>query len=162
MDRSAWILSIWLSRTLNPLTTSQVRAVAFGSDALGETATDAAEWPVWLGKGFPPLPEPLGPALQADSDAAIGVAAPKFRNALRQFASATGKEQKADMLSEYLTWKELIHTSYFESRLFCKLVAFALLQVPGFRASPAFKSDPDYERVATMYLAISGKPQARN
>lgn len=148
-----WV-SILLSRAFNPLTMGQIRSVAFGSDTREEKAVDAAEQPMWLGKRFEPLPEPLASRLQASSDAAVGRVVPKFRDALRQFTAAGSNEEKSDMMSEYLTWDELIHTSYFDDEQFSKLVAFALTQADGFRATTTFKQDPEYGMLADWYGSI--------
>ena len=62
------------------------------------------------------------------------------------------------MLSVYLTWDELIHTSYFKTAHFRKLVAYSLAQFKGFRVTAAFKQDPDYPRVAAWYEDIVATP----
>ena len=152
-------VSAFLSGKLNPLTMSQVRATALGSDTQEDIAVDAAEWPMWMGKGFPPLPEPLGPALQATSDAAVSKVVPKFRNALGSFAAAKSSQEKSDMLSEYLTWDELIHTSYFHNPQFLKLVAYTISQTDGFHASKAFREDQDFKLVAGLYEQLSNQTE---
>lgn len=152
-----------LSRRLNPITMNQIRAMALGSDTIADRAVDAEEWPMWLGHGYPPLPEPLSAQLQAVSDAAVSKAVPKFRNAARQFTSTESRQEKIDMLSEYLTWEELIHTSYFQNPQFCKLIAFALTKADGLRAAEAFAQDPDFDDVAAWYQQITraaGSPMA--
>ncbi len=68
----------------------------------------------------------------------------KFRNAISTLAFAEGAD-KAGLVSNYLSWKELIHTSYFDVPLFRKLVAQAISQTPGFTATDAFRHDRDYE-----------------
>ena len=150
-------VSSFLSGKLNPLTMSQIRATALGSDTLEDIAVDAADWPMWMGKGFPPLPDPLGPDLQATSDAAVSKAVPKFRSALGSFTAAKSSQEKSDMLSEYLTWEELIHTSYFNSPQFRKLMAYALAQSDGFHASEAFRCDEDFELIASLYAQLSSQ-----
>ena len=154
----AKIISAFLSRKLNPLTMGQLRATALGSDTQEDNAVDAADWPMWMGKGFPPLPDPLGPDLQATSDAAVSNAVPKFRSALGSFTAAKSSQEKSDMLSEYLTWEELIHTSYFNSAQFRKLVAYALAQSDGLHASEAFRRDEDFELIASLYAQLSSQP----
>lgn len=149
-------LSAAASRRGNPLITSQFRAQAFGSDTSMDTAHDAHVWPMWMGKGFPPLPEPLGSELQAFSDDAIREVVPKFRDAAGTFAAATTAREKSDMISDYLTWNELIHTSYFNNARFRKLVAFTLTQAEGFRATDAFRRDPEYDLVAGWHGEITG------
>jgi len=67
-----------------------------------------------------------------------------------------GDKEPSDKLLHYLTWDELIHTSYFSVAQFRKLVAYALSQQKGFRARPAFAQDPDFVRVTQWYGAITG------
>ena len=58
------------------------------------------------------------------------------------------------MLSQYLTWDELIHTSYFTDLQFAKLVAFSLTKTDGFRATDAFCREPDFSELAGWYSEI--------
>ena len=150
------IVSAFISRLLNPLTRSQIQAMAFGSDTEIDDAVDAQSWPMWLDKGHAPLPEVLANNLQAHSDAAAAKAIPKFRSAAAKFAMATDDEAKTDMLSDYLTWDELIHTSYFKNAYFCKLVAYGLAQGEGFSATQAFRQDPHYANAAAWHSEITG------
>ncbi len=150
-----------LALMLNATARSQIRATAFGSDAQVDEAVDARSWPMWMKTGQPPLPDELANEIQAHADKAAALAIPKFRNAARLFAStadgaSSNETNSSDMLSEYLTWDELIHTSYFCNQRFCKLVAYALTQNGGLRASAAFKADPDYALVAKWHEGIVG------
>jgi len=45
---------------------------------------------------------------------------------------------------DFLTWGELIHTSYFVVPRFRKLVCYAIAHSPGFKPTEEFKRDPDY------------------
>ncbi len=102
----------------------------------------------------PPLPLLLSGKLQAYSDAAVSKVVPKLRNAARQFRLAEGRAERMDMLSEYLTWDDLIHTSYFHHPHFRKLLAFAPTRAEGFQATPAFKLDPVHDLIASWYSQI--------
>ena len=148
-------VSSTFSRGLNPLTMSQIRSTALGSDTAVDSAVDAQVWPMWLEEGHPPLPDKLGNNLQAYSDAAAAKAIPKFRSAAATFAMASDAEAKTDILSEYLTWDELIHTSYFTNPYFCKLMAYSLTQADGFEATIAFQQDPYYAVAAVWYEEIT-------
>jgi hypothetical protein len=48
----------------------------------------------------------------------------------------------------------LIHTSYFEVARIRKLIAFAIAEAEGFRASAVFTSDADYPKVKTWYQGL--------
>ena len=144
------------SRGLNPLTMSQIRSTALGSDTVVDSAIDAQVWPMWLNEGHPPLPDTLGNNLQAYSDAAAAKAIPKFRGAAATFAMVGDDPASMDVLSEYLTWDELIHTSYFVNPYFCKLMAYTLAQGEGFSATKSFARDPHYASAAKWHKAIIG------
>lgn len=143
-----------LSRKLNPLTTSQIRSMALGSDTPMDNAVHATSWPMWLGAGHPPLPGALGDPIQAESDSAVSKVVPKFRDALGTYGAATTQQEKSDILTEYLTWDELIHTSYFKNEQFAKLVAFTLASTNAFQATQSFQRDADYNTVAQWFTQI--------
>jgi hypothetical protein len=103
-------------------------------------------------------------------DRAAASAFAKFRKALSTIVTSEDKDTRSFFFSEYLTWKELIHTSYFNAPRFRLLVAYAIAHSPGFRPSAALTSHPDYELVARWYEemrprgavgAEDGKPQWR-
>lgn len=151
------ILSHGLSHVLNPLTLTQLKAVAYGSDAREDRAIDAREWPVWMQRGFPPLPPPIADPIEYTSDTAIGRAIPKFRNVVESLTAADSAEATSDVLADYLTWKELIHTSYFDDQRFAKLIAYAICQCDGFRPTEALLSDPDISIIQICYGELTRK-----
>jgi len=151
-------LSYFFSRMLNPVAREQIRATGFGSDTRGDKAVDTRDFPMWLKEGKPPLPEVLAQEIQATSDQAAAAAISNFRRALGTLALSKGVGETSDVLSVYLTWDELIHTSYFKSARFRKFVAYSLAQVKGFRATAAFKQDPHYPLVAAWYEDIVATP----
>ncbi|SDP16457.1 hypothetical protein SAMN04488061_2369 [Filomicrobium insigne] len=150
----ARVVSHGLSHVLNPMTLSQLKALAYGSDAREDLAIDASEWPVWLTKGFPPLPPEIADGIERESDHAIGRAIPKFRNIVESLAAAETPEATSDVLADYLTWQELIHTSYFDEDRFAKLLAYTIGQCEGFRLTASFEQDADYPEIAKSYAAI--------
>jgi hypothetical protein len=97
------------------------------------------------------LPAALGAEISAFSDQQAGKSVARLRSAVHVLAFAEGGREKSDLLSTYLTWDELIHTSYFQVPRFCKLVAYALSTADGFRATAAFRADPDYTLVAGWF-----------
>lgn len=154
-DLLARIASYVLSCLLNPLTRGQIQSAAFGSDTKMDFGVNAQEWPMWFDSGYPPISEPVSGELRRDSDQAAEQAVPKFRNAIGKLAAFTPEDDMSDFLSDYLTWKELIHTSYFDNLHLRKLVAFALTKMEGTRATEAFQQDPDYALVASWYSQLS-------
>jgi len=144
-------LSRLLSRISNSLTWSQIRKSAYGDDATGDRSLDAQYSPMWMSKTSPPLPDSLGNEILSFSNQEAAKSLPKFRDAINQLAFSESEGSKSDVISEYLTWNELIHTAYVSLPRFRKLAAFAIAQSGGFRATNQFKNDPDYELVAKWY-----------
>lgn len=158
----AMLISHALSAVLNPLTLAQLKAATYGSDALEDFAIDASEWPAWLTRGFPPLPAEIAGGIETASDRAIGMAIPKFRNIIESLTAAETSDATSNVIADYLTWQELIHTSYFEHETFVKLVAFALCQTDGFRPTRAFVCDPAIGDVRQAYSSIAQNAFARS
>ena len=115
----------------------------------------AAERPAWAAISPAPLPDELGEEVSAFADAAAAQSVSKLRRAVQLLAFSEGEQGKSDLLAEYLTWDELIHTAYFKVARFRKLVAFAIAHSPGFRPSDKFRSDPDFATVARWYAQLS-------
>ncbi len=150
----ARLVSHGLSLVLNPMTLAQLKAVAYGSDVQEDLAVDASEWPIWLTRGYPPLPPQVADNLEQASDQAIGHAIPKFRNIVENLTAAETPEATSDVLADYLTWQELIHTTYFEDERFVQLLAYAICQCEGFRPTAAFEGAPAYAESARAFAAI--------
>jgi hypothetical protein len=146
-------LASWL---LNPVAAQQIKATGFGSDATVDAAVGATDFPMWLGHGRPPLPAGVAAAVEELSDRAAAGAISKLRSAIKDLSLARGDTELSDKLSQYLTWEELVHTSYFSVLQFKKLVAYAVSRQKGFRANAAFMQDPDFELVAQWYCDIAG------
>lgn len=148
-----------LSAFLNRLARSQIATSALGGDALGELAVAAHARPPWCNQGFNPLPRELADELSAASDIAATAAFRRIRRNLSKLVYSD-RQETSDALVEYLTWKELIHTTYFDSPAFRKLLAFAIAQSVGFRASEKFLADPDYGRVEKWFEDITAERPA--
>lgn len=147
-------ISHGLSVMLNPVTLAQLKAATYGSDAREDFAVDAREWPIWLSRGFPPMTADVADPLERASDRAIGTAVPKFRNIIDSLTCAETAEATSDVVADYLTWRELIHTSYFDQESVVKLIAFALCQSNAFKPSARFSIDPEFNAVQRAYASI--------
>ncbi len=144
-----------LSLVLNPLTLAQLKAATYGSDALEDFAVDAREWPTWLTRGYPPLPPRIADGIEAASDAAIGTAVPKFRNIVDSLTAAESAEATSDVVADYLTWRELIYTSYFDDEDFLALLAYALCHTGAFHPTPLFAGHPAFAIAGEAYASIT-------
>jgi hypothetical protein len=103
-----------------------------------------------------PLPEQLANEITDLSDRAASRTVSKFRDLVGQLARKD-KEANAFLFSEYLTWNELIHTSYFSVPRFRMLVAYAIANSEGFGPTTTFKNHPDYQLVAGWYEEMRPK-----
>jgi hypothetical protein len=148
------IFSSILSSVFDRAAWTQLRASILGNDTSAEVAQSAAEAPSFFDLRTS-LPEELAFEISKVADAAAAVSISKLRRSLSRLAFEEDKRTRTDLIAEYLTWDELIHTTYFKVPLFNKLIAYAIAQSEGFRATTAFLSDPDYERVAGWYAELS-------
>ncbi len=151
----ASLVSALLSRLLNMVTSSEVRRAAYGNDTEGEIAVDAGDRPVWIERSPPRLPAPLSAIVTAYSDAVAVNSLSKFRRAIGEFASSEQRHIGDGGLSGYFTWKELVHSAYFDVPEFRKLVAQVVSRAEGFAPSPSFRADPDFERTAAWLDALA-------
>jgi hypothetical protein len=154
------VLSVVLSRTLDRVTWAQLRQSVFGNDTIGEIAAGTDARPMWYNNNPLPLPTELGQELSEHADLAAARSLSKLRSAVQVLAFSEERREKSDLLSEYLTWEELIHTSYFSVSRFRMLIAYTIAHSPGFQPTAAFKNHPDYELVAQWY-AKSGFTQPK-
>lgn len=146
------------SQFLNRITNNEVKRAAFGNDTEGEIATGANDHPTWINGSPARLPAALADIITDYSNVAASQSLAKFRRAIGQIASARPEHTADTAISTYFTWKELVHSSYFDVPEFRKLVAQAISRTEGFAPSQRFKSDPDFSRTAKWLSEIEDSP----
>jgi hypothetical protein len=156
--RLSIVASSAISRYLDGVTWYQVRQSAFGNDLIGEIAESASDRPNETETGHASLPRELSEELTRFADTAAAQSISKLRGAVQLLTFSEGGRKKSDLLAEYLTWEELIHTAYFKVPRFRKLVCYAIAHSPGFRPSEKFKGDRDYERCGRWLAEIQNGP----
>ncbi|MEQ8824018.1 MAG: hypothetical protein RIC14_06575 [Filomicrobium sp.] len=149
----------FLSVSFDHVATGQVRAVAFGDDIPGERAIGVHPH---TGRHqvvtmIPYLPDELSGELSEFSDARAGETIAALRRDLIRLQESGATQDVAAWLGTNLSWRELVHTSYFSVPRFRKLLIYAVSQCDGFRPSSAFKADPDFELVASWYAHVIAK-----
>lgn len=144
------------SHVLNQLTNSEVKRAAFGNDTEGEIAVGAIDRPVWLDRSPTRLPTALANLVTAYSNGVASQSLAKFRHAIGQLASGEPRHSAKSAVTKYFTWKELVHSAYFDVPEFRKLVAQAVSRAEGFAPSARFQSDPDYATTAQWLAEIEG------
>jgi hypothetical protein len=151
-------LSAWLSRTFNRMTHHQITRQALGNDTEGEIALGADNRPAWMLLAFPSLPAQLGDKISDYSNQISFQSLAKFRNAISTLAFSESDEEDGGIITTYLTWRELIHTSYFDVPEFQDLVAYAIGQADTFAANTAFQAHPTHEQAARWYTILAPQP----
>jgi hypothetical protein len=144
-------LSVLLARVLNKVTLTEIKREIYGNDTDGEVAIGGGPRPSWLTASAPYLPPEVATRITDYANTATSASLAKFRNALSTIAMSEGRPPESGVVSNYLSWKELIHTTYFELPEFRRLFARSISDADGFAASPAFEAGADYAR-ATGWL----------
>lgn len=155
----ATVISRVLSQFLNRITNGEVKRAAFGNDTDGEIAIVAVDRPSWLDRSPPRLPAAVADLITGYSNGIAIQSIAKFRHAIGQIASAEPKHTADTAISTYFTWKELVHSSYFDVPEFRKLIAQAVCRADGFVPSARFKSDPDFQRTQQWLAEIENAPR---
>jgi WD40 repeat protein len=152
----AWALAVVIAYVLaRPLLTfvnhgimSSVRNLAYGNDAYGEGVKGVgAEFRAEERTSWRALPAPLADEIETYTKSFAVDTLSRVRKLLGVRAVAHSGVSMSDVLSGQLTWKELIHTAYFEIDNFVKLVAVALVDTGVAKAKPALTEDPELARV---------------
>ena len=150
-------ISSLLSRVLDLLTWNAIRRLVFGSDTAGEAAVDAFAYPVWMQSGNNPIPQPLSDELIGFANQEAIKLLPMLRQTVYELAFSIGAGKPANFIQNYLSWNEIIHTSYFNIPHFRMLVGFVISKGNGFYATQAFKDNREFEVVAQWFDEIEGK-----
>ena len=112
------LFSHGLSVALNWATREQLKRLSYGSDTIGERAVAADQRPHWTGSINQALPDALSDEIAQVSDIEAAKSIRKLRAALGSFAFSDEERTVGNVIEDYLTWRELIHTNYFEYRDF--------------------------------------------
>lgn len=148
-------LSSLLSRGLNALTLSEVKRSTFGNDTEGEVVLGADYRPSWLEPVTCLLPSEISEEITDRSNAMATQSLSKFRNAISTLAFSD-EDDKGGVITNYLSWKELVHTCYFDVAAFRKLIALSISQAEGFMPTESFLRDAGFARTG-QWVADLGR-----
>jgi hypothetical protein len=151
----ARLLSRLLAAILNRTTLSEIKRELYGNDTGTEIALGVEPRPAWMDVGRPYLPPGLADRLTAYANAAAFVSLAKFRNALSMVAMSTGRPPSSGIVSDYLSWKELIHSAYLDYAEFQALVACSIARLDGFAATPALRADSHFADASSWLTALA-------
>jgi hypothetical protein len=129
------------------------QSLVLGLNFPEQAATDVSSRPMWASRPPVALPPELTRELTNFDDSQSLT----FVHNLRQELYAALQSPSPAILHNLATTRELLrnmmagfellHTNYFESPLFRKLMFAALARQPGLRATAGFAADPDYRRL---------------
>ncbi len=142
---------------LNLALSSQVRSISVGGDAFGERLNIIRSQPNSDYSDHSQLPHQLAQEIEDYTEQYAIDAIRKIR-ALIGSNIASSDNPITDQISDTLSWKELIHTAYFDVDNFIKLVAVSLCESGLVTPSRKLKSDPEYDKVVGWYQEM--KPEA--
>ena len=148
------LASGWFDRQ----TWAEIRRNAVGNDTEAEVAVGAVPAPPWLDRKAEFLPAAVGSEISEHSNRAMSESISKIRASISEFALGEGPDGQLGSALNYLSWQELIHTSYFEVPAFQKLVARAIVSGDGFKPTSAFQADPQFESSGQWLQMVNTKP----
>ncbi|MFA5955654.1 phospholipase effector Tle1 domain-containing protein [Hyphomicrobium sp.] len=134
----AHLIGIPLAKAIDRLVWDSVRQETWGNDRRGESVRSVSPTPPLFSPRYVPLPEAVASKIAKYSETHATETLRKARELLGMTATATGMGDIGRDLSQQLSWKELIHTSYFEIEEFIALLA-AALRSNGLSAAKAAK-----------------------
>jgi len=149
-------VSVYIGRVLNYLTMSEVRRSSFGNDTEGEVVLGADYAPSWLEPVSCILPMDISNGISDRSNTVTAESLAKFRSAISTLAFPEGNDNIAGQITNYLSWKELVHTCYFDLKAFRALVAQSISRAEGFEPTEAFRRDPIFAQ-SVVWLSNLGR-----
>lgn len=154
----AGLFSSFASRRLDDLTWFEVQRSALGNDAEAEIAVGANAHPSWIDRMPRTLPPELARKITERSNREMMTSLGKFRNAISELAFAEGNEGQIAKALDFLTWRELIHTSYFDVPEFRKFVSVTVSQLDGFQPNEVLRNDPEYAATLRWLKEVTPQP----
>jgi hypothetical protein len=127
------VLSKMLAKHLNSLATFHVAQAVYGGDEVG-TVAQASSSRAFDGAGLSyKLPERIEKSIREAADRAAAESIFRLRQRLSLIISSIGREEVAH--DHFLTWDELIHTTYFRVAEMRMLLCCAIARSGGFVGS---------------------------
>jgi hypothetical protein len=120
IQRISYLVGRPASTLLNSLTAAQMRSNAFGND-IHTRVVRVAPVPEGFNANYGLVPETIEAALRAFSDKHAVETIARARQVLGLFQETQGREDLAGLFADQLSWRELIHSGYFDVEEFAKL-----------------------------------------
>ena len=141
----------FVGRWLDGIVHSEMKENAFGLDVSSEWLRDVLVRPAFATTEWAPLPDPIHGEMLAFVDQHAAQTVAKLRTFIGTPFVPTPQNDFLGMLTQQLSWDELLHTTYFTNPRFVKLVAHGMFDLSGTAPSDRLRSEPDYADIVTMY-----------
>jgi len=119
------------ARPLNQFAWTIVMSRLQGSDILGLRMTGSADAPEALLRGQPALRDPIASDLRQAADRVAGESVSGIRQQLSLLSKLKTGDEAIARLARTITWRELIHTSYFNQAEVVRAIARHVGGAPG-------------------------------
>ena len=149
-----------LSKAIDNIVWSSVREQAWGSDRRGAFVGQIGTHPPQFDEKFAPLPDAIAGKLSQNSEKSAILTLHKVRELLGMLPNQKEPVDIRAQLSQHLTWRELIHTTYFDLPEFVNLAAYGLHRAGLADLKEEFWQDASRHQVQEWYDAISAPTSA--
>lgn len=139
---------------LNVVTGRNLKNAAYGNDAPGERVARLTAVPPSFEDSWKPLPASVADAIESYTEQFALETLRRTRKLLGATSLACGPLDVSELVGGSLSWRELIHTSYFDVDEFIRLLAVGLIEAGGLKASEAFRVSSDFEEARGWLHAI--------
>lgn len=153
VEWGAGVVSRLLAERLNSLATFHVAQVAYGSDGVGTVVRGSGPNAFEENNFSRRLPIEIEEAVQRVADQAASKAITELRRKLGGLIASVGSNEHPGPGDHFLTWDELIHTTYFAISEMRVLLCCAIARADGFLASEQLILD---ERSTRMFQWLDG------
>ena len=150
-----------LSKAIDNLVWSSVREQAWGADRRGEFVGQIGSHPPQFVERFVPLPDAIADKLSKNSEKSAILTLHKVRELLGMVPNQKEPVDIRAQLSEHLSWRELIHTTYFDLPEFVSLTAYGLHRAGLADLKDDFWQGASRNQVHEWYGAISAPNSAQ-
>ncbi len=151
----ARLVGLPLSKMIDNLVWSSVRQQAWGDDRGHEGVHQIGSHPPEFPAKFVPLPKEISDKLSENSEKHAVVALQKLRQVLGMTRAPQASPDMRSELGKQLTWRELIHTTYFDIPEFVDLAAFGLHTAGLAELDDAYWKPDSRERARGWYSAVA-------
>jgi hypothetical protein len=132
LKRAMWR---WYDLAVVPVTNQWAWKIAMGhlqgANLFSSRLGSASSAPDSLRPGWAALPSVVAAPITDSADAKAAVAVAALRANIRDLGDFAGAHEAISSLSAVMSWRELIHTSYFEHDPITKLIAGHVSDIPG-------------------------------